>query len=135
MSTLRANAKALLELVEAVQPKQRIAHDQQGPPFAEDLQGAGDGAHLVVIGPAQHASSVARLGCLMLLSRDEVSHLVGFVDLDVVSGVFQQVQLAVGEQRGEPSADASVEVPVSRPRRSPAPAARIGAAAGCADGG
>src|SRR5215831_12288688 len=44
---------------------------------------------------------------------DEVGDALGLVDLDVVPGVVERVQLAVGEQPGEVAGDPGVEVAVA----------------------
>src|SRR6266516_3197862 len=48
-----------------------------------------------------------------LFADYEVGHLLWLVDLDVVPGAVQQVQLAVGEQRGEVAGDPRVEVAIA----------------------
>jgi hypothetical protein len=45
-----------LDLVEAAQAEQHVAHDQQRPALADHLQRAGEAAHLVVISIAEHGS-------------------------------------------------------------------------------
>jgi hypothetical protein len=54
------NAEAVLEGVEAAQPSQRVPRDQQGLAFADDFQGAGNGAGLGVVGPSEQALRLAR---------------------------------------------------------------------------
>jgi hypothetical protein len=49
-----------------------------------------------------------------LTGQDEIGYLLRLVDLDVVPGPVEQMQLAVGEQGGEVGGDAGVEVPVAR---------------------
>ena len=48
-----------------------------------------------------------------LFVGDEVGDPFGLVDLDVVPSAVEQVQLAVGEQRGEVPGDPRVEVAVA----------------------
>src|SRR5205085_10653153 len=57
------DAEPLLEVVEAAHAEQGVAHDQQAPPFAHDLEGAGDGAvHVFEAGPT-HVTTL--IGCVI----------------------------------------------------------------------
>src|SRR4029453_9925942 len=65
-------------------------------------------------------------------TQDEGGDLLRLVDLDVVPGAIQQVQLAVGEQRGEVPGNPRVEVAVAGTEDhpdGPAEAAPLGDAA------
>src|SRR5499425_3225135 len=65
--------------------------------------------------PAGHGPRANRTtaGRGWLFAGDEVGDPLGLVDLDVVPGAVEQVQLAVGEQRGEVAGDPRVEVAVA----------------------
>src|SRR6266481_4308585 len=51
-----SDVEALLELVEAGQPVQRVAKDQNAPPFADPLEAAGDRALHVAKALALHGA-------------------------------------------------------------------------------
>jgi hypothetical protein len=51
------DAEAALEVVEAADAQEGVADDEQRPAVAEDLEGAGDGAVLVVVRAGQHGRS------------------------------------------------------------------------------
>ena len=48
------DAEVRLDLVEAAQPEHHVAHDQQRPALADDLERAGDAAHLSAVVVAKH---------------------------------------------------------------------------------
>src|SRR6266511_3877559 len=68
------HAQAVDELLEAVRAQEDVPEHEQGPALAHDLEGAGDRADLVVVGPVEHAATIPpvsfvtlrRYGCRML---------------------------------------------------------------------
>src|SRR4029450_1845455 len=59
------------------------------------------------------------IGASFLPAQDEVGDLLRLVDLDVVAGVVEEMQLAVGEHFRELSGDPRVEIPVAGPEDHP----------------
>ena len=59
--------EALLELVEATQPEERVANDQKRPALPDDLQCPGNRAVLSLVVVPEHESSVARVSCVTKL--------------------------------------------------------------------
>jgi hypothetical protein len=62
------DAQVLLDLVEAAQAEEDVAHDQKRPALADHLQRARDAAHLAVVVVFQHlATESRRSSCIMQL--------------------------------------------------------------------
>lgn len=69
---------------------------------------AGDATvHVLICATAEHRLQHGNRW--FLFGGDQVGDLLRLVDLDKVPGVVEQVQLAVGEQRGEVASDPGVE--------------------------
>jgi hypothetical protein len=60
--------EAGVELVEATQAEQGVPHYEQGPALPHDLEGAGDGADLVVVRALEHAARLPFDGFVMKLA-------------------------------------------------------------------
>jgi hypothetical protein len=53
------HAQAVDEFLEAVGAQEGVPEHEQGPALADDLEGAGDGADLAVVGSVEHAIIVS----------------------------------------------------------------------------
>src|SRR5258705_8627829 len=63
--------------------------------------------------------TLSGVSCVTPLAGDVIGHAGRLVDLDIVSGVGEQVQLAIGEQVSKLSCDVGVEVPVACTEHDP----------------
>src|ERR1019366_8953511 len=66
LQDVSGDSQVLLALVEAAQPEEDVAHDQQRPALAHHLEGAGDGAGLACVLVSEHdLNEYSRLRCIM----------------------------------------------------------------------